>query len=160
MGGGGAPRPAAWPGACPPGAAGGCCPDSATTVAAITNAQIDVAIRLMTPFLLCPSTLVARISGFYSGPPVGWPANSRSRQRSDRFTRGSYAPLVCRAGATQASPLLRRRGGIRSEEGDRHEPESRCMRGHHRPVLWSRQMQDRERIPEHDVAIDDRPVAR
>src|SRR5262245_22174552 len=55
--------------------------------------------------------------------------------------------------------LLLRRGRIRRPEANRHEPEPCRVRRHHRPVLGPRQMQHRVRVPEHDVLIDDRPVA-
>ena len=46
------------------------------------------------------------------------------------------------------------------EEAERDELEARVLDGHHRPVLGTRDVRDAERVPEHDVGADERPVGR
>src|SRR5215469_3275140 len=48
--------------------------------------------------------------------------------------------------------------GVPREEAGRHEPEARAMDGHHRPVLWPWDVVDPHRVPENDIAVDERAV--
>src|SRR5579864_6894058 len=48
--------------------------------------------------------------------------------------------------------------GVAVEEAERDQGEAGVLDGHDGPVLWPRDVGDAERVPQHDVGVDDRPV--
>ncbi len=48
--------------------------------------------------------------------------------------------------------------GVAVEEPERREQEAGVLDRHHRPVLGPHEVGDTERVPEHDVGVDERPV--
>src|SRR5437764_13714570 len=85
-----------------------------------------------------------------------------ARARRRRTKRGWKAPaplhVVTRAGG--GGELLRVRrweveGGVAVEEPRWHQREPAPLDGHHRPVLGAHDVGDAERVPEHDVGVDE-----
>ena len=103
-----------------------------------------------------------RISLRRAAVRVRWSAARRRRAVQQRAAAPGRHALACtypRDGRHRrhftgaiAGCSFRRACRIRRQETDRHQPESRGVRRHHRPVLGPRQMQHGVRVPEHDVA--------
>ena len=51
-------------------------------------------------------------------------------------------------------------GGVAVEEAHRRHEEAGVLDGHHGPVLRAHEVGDAERVPEHDVGIDEVAVRR
>src|SRR5215472_14813167 len=94
-----------------------------------------------------PAETRAREPGRYRADHRGLanPGRSGDQQRHSR-----RPPSSARAGYVESR--------VAGEEAGRHEPEARAMDRHHWPVLWPWDVVDPHRVPENDIAVDERAV--
>src|SRR5215470_3368151 len=72
------------------------------------------------------------------------------RRPGDQQRHGGRTPSSAGAGYVESR--------VPREEAGRHEPEARAMDGHHWPVLRPWDVVDPHRVPENDIAVDERAV--
>src|SRR5215469_6916784 len=75
-----------------------------------------------------------------------------------RRGRGEQNRAIIPGTPTESSGTGYVESRVPREEAGRHEPEARAMDGHHRPVLWPRDVGNAHRVPENHIAVDERAV--
>src|SRR5579872_330935 len=97
---------------------------------------------------------------------TGTPSSARPSIVSRYSSTGgwySWGECACATCSAIVAVVGRRRHverGVAVEEAERDQREAGVLDGHDGPVLGPRDVRDPERVPQHDVGVDDRTVLR